>query len=201
MIDRDRAAAKKALVKEEEERNAAIAKSDAEAKAAEEKRLKEKENEKLEAERRLEKEKLEREANERVLAEKTAKEAEEAKEIEYLCNAENFIKTLDSIRGKIAPFEKSKVVSKRRLNIKKVVKGKLNTLSHDAQKVHEVVNDVLDAIRLARDEDNQSQQMATSSPEAVQGFMYFLDLLASNVVVRASAETFNRYAYCIWYTC
>ena len=185
------------MSQEEAARNAVIAKSDADAKAAasaaKEKRIQDEKERRLEEERILAKENQDREAAEKVAAEKSAKEAKQAKEAEYIDLAEKSITELDNIRARIAPFEKSKIVSKRRLNIKKVVKGKLNTLSHDAQKVNEVVQDVVHAIRATKDEDNLSQTMSTTSPEVVQGFMYFLDLLASNVVVRASAETFNRY--------
>lgn len=185
------------MSQEEAARNAVIAKSDADAKAAasaaKEKRIHDEKERRLEEERILAKENQDREAAEKVAAEKSAKEAKQAKEAEYIDLAEKSITELDNIRARIAPFEKSKIVSKRRLNIKKVVKGKLNTLSHDAQKVNEVVQDVVHAIRATKDEDNLSQTMSTTSPEVVQGFMYFLDLLASNVVVRASAETFNRY--------
>ena len=159
------------------------------AKAEEEKRRAKEEE--IAKEKELQ-QKLEKEKQQRVEAERAAAILEEeAKEIEHVLRGEKLVLELDSIRAKIAPFEKSKLVSKRRLQIKKIVRGKLNTLSNDAQKVMEVVREITSAILVAKDEDEQARRENASAPESSQGFMYFLDLLASNVIIRSSAETFN----------
>jgi len=159
------------------------------AKAEEEKRRAKEEE--IAKEKELQ-QKLEKEKQQRAEAERAAAILEqEAKETEHVIRGEKLVLELDSIRAKIAPFEKSKVVSKRRLQIKKIVRGKLNTLSNDAQKVLEVVREIISAILVAKDEDEQARRENASAPESSQGFMYFLDLLASNVIIRSSAETFN----------
>ena len=57
--------------------------------------------------------------------------------------------------GLLRAFETSPAASRRRLQFKKVVNGRINTLSHDGGKVRDVSDAVVDAIAQAsRDDDD-----------------------------------------------
>ena len=80
--------------------------------------------------------------------------------------------------------------------MKKIARGKLNTLSESSQKIQEVAREVSEAIAQARQEDEQIKQGLQRvdpglTPDMARGKRYFLDLLASNVMIRVQAETFN----------
>jgi len=136
-----------------------------------------------------------------LVAAKAAVEAKEKAKTEYLEKAKKLVGQLTQLRASIEPFEQSKAVSKRRLQMKKVVRGKVNTLSENAQKIQQVAQEVSKAIADARAEDEQlKQQMAAGnaqiSPEMSKGKRYLVDLLASSIMVRVQAEGFNGY---VWY--
>lgn len=140
------------------------------------------------------KQKLEREK------EKADADAKETAKTEYITKAKKLVLQLKQLRESIEPFEQSKAVSKRRLNMKKVVRGKVNTLSENAEKIKSVAADVSQAIAAARaeDEDLKKQQQAGNSqitPEMTRGKRYLLDLLASSIMVRVQAEGFNGYVH------
>ena len=132
--------------------------------------------------------------------EKQEKEQKEAaaKKMAYVAKAQKLIGQLKDLRASVEPFEKLKVpqVSKLRLQMKKIVRGKINTLSLDGNKVIEVASEVSAAIRDAKASDEQLKQQLQSGVEGVTREMarserYFLDLLASNVIVRVQAESFG----------
>ena len=77
--------------------------------------------------------------------------------------------------------------------MKKIVRGKINTLQKDDTKVVEVVGAVLDAIRAADDDDKTAlaAEGASANPEVGMGKKYLLDLLASNAIVRVQTEGFS----------
>jgi chemotaxis protein histidine kinase CheA len=121
---------------------------------------------------------------------------EEAKKSDYVVKAKKLIAKLVDLRASVAPFEKSKNVSRRRLNMKKTVKGKVNTLSLDAHKILSVANDVTYAVQQAREEDEQLKQQVQAgnsqiTSEMTRGKRYLVDLLASDAMVRAQSEGFN----------
>jgi len=129
--------------------------------------------------------------------EKAAAE-EEAKKTEYIVKAKKRVAQLVELRASVAPFEKSKNVSRRRLKMKKIVKGKVNTLSQDAGKIQTVANEVTQAILKAKEEDDQLKQQIRAgnrdiTEEMIKGKRYLIDLLASDTLVRAQAEGFNGY--------
>jgi GLE1-like protein len=122
--------------------------------------------------------------------------AKEAQKTEYIQKAKKLVADLVPIRQSVEPFETSKNVSKRRLQMKKIVRGKVNTLNEDANKVREVAQEVSQAISQARSEDEQVKQMLQQnqpnmSKEMARGKRYLVDLLASNAMERVQAESFN----------
>ena len=120
--------------------------------------------------------------------------AKEAQKTEYITKAKKYVQQLVAVRASIEPFEKSKAVSKRRLQMKKIVRGKVNTLSEDAHKIRSVAQEVSQAIAQARAEDEQikqaqQQQQPGVTPEMSRGKRYLVDLLASNAMERVQAES------------
>jgi hypothetical protein len=134
-------------------------------------------------------------------AKEDAKRAEDAKKraaTEYITRADKLVAQLKQLRASVEPFETSKPMGKRRLAMKKIVNGRVNTLSEDVAKIRAVANDVSNAIAKSRQEDDQykaqidaGNQPELYTPEMARGKRYFLDLLSSKVVVRVQAEGFN----------
>ena len=130
-------------------------------------------------------------------AEKAAKEqAERAAARDYLGRAEKLVAQLKQLQESVEPFNKSKPMGRRRLEMKKIVNGKVNTLSEDADKIRTVAGDVAAAIKKAKEDDLQIQEQIKAgngeySPEMAKGKRYFVDLLCSKVIVRVQAEGFN----------
>ena len=127
-------------------------------------------------------------------------EAEAAEKTEHITKAKKLMDRLVEVRASLEPFESNKAVSKRRLQFKKVVRGRLNTLSHEADKIRAVSSDVVNAVNTARAEDEQIKSRLEEtgaladgglSPDMARGKRYLLDLLCSNVIVRVQAEGFN----------
>jgi hypothetical protein len=115
---------------------------------------------------------------------------------EWIMKGKKLVAQLVELRKSIEPFDKHKAVSKRRLQMKKIVRGKVNTLSEDASKVQEVAMEVSQAISAARQEDEQiKQRLENKEPgftsDMARGKRYMVDLLASNVMQRVQAESFN----------
>jgi len=126
---------------------------------------------------RIEQEQLERQA--------------EAKKMDYVHQARALVVKLLKLRESVEPFETSKAVGKRRLNMKKIVNGKVNTLSADPAKVHSVALEVVRAINAAKAEDEQMKENPQATPEMTRGTRYLIDLIASSAIVRVQAEGFN----------
>jgi hypothetical protein len=135
---------------------------------------------------------------ERLEERKKQKEQEAAKKTEYITKAHKIVDKLAQVRKSLEPFETSKdrAVSKRRLQMKKVARGKMNTLAHDKAKVEGVTMQVIEALKACSDEDlalRQQMQAGDTSitRETTRGSRYLMDLIASTVVVRVQAEGFN----------
>lgn len=200
LLKRDEDAAADALRREKSARKKLEAAEEAQ-RAHEEKEEAEKlriaqEREQYEEEKKqktLEKEKKRREA---IDAKKKAAADEEAKKMEYATKAKKLVGKLVELRASVAPFETSKAVSKRRLHMKKTVRGKVNTLTLDPRKIQSVASEVASEIQLAREEDERNKQQlqagnAQVPAEATRGKRYLVDLLSSTAMVRAQAEGFN----------
>jgi len=121
------------------------------------------------------------------IAEKEAEE-EAAKKTAYITRAKSLITNLETVRSTLSNFDKSKSVSRRRLQFKKIVNGKINTLAHDTNKILEVSRMVGDAITNATNDDNNAQG---GEPVLSMGKRYLIDLLCSNLIVRVQADGFN----------
>lgn len=128
-----------------------------------------------------------------------AREREEAlqsQQSEYIGRAKKLVADLVQLRASVEPFETSKAVSKRRLGVKKIANGKVNTLTEDPAKVRSVAMEVSQAISAARAEDAEAKrrldaQDPSVSVEMTRGKRYFLDFLCSKAIVRAQADGFN----------
>ncbi|KAL3925276.1 MAG: hypothetical protein SGILL_000517 [Bacillariaceae sp.] len=130
------------------------------------------------------------EQRQRVQAEKIRKK------FEFVEKAKKIVGQLVQLRASVKPFEESKAVSKRRLGMKKIARGKLNTLSESAQKVQEVATEVSQFVSQVRQEDEMVKQGLERGDqgltrEMTRGKRYFFDLLASNAMTRVQAESFN----------
>ncbi len=209
IIEREASQARAIIEEEEKEEQAMLEaeealqrRQDLEAKAKrdEEERV---EQERVAQEERDEKIRLAKEAKEQKDVERREeklkeKELAEAKKTEHVTKAQKMVAKLDHVRASIETFEKSKdrSISKRRLQMKKIARGKMNTLSHDREKVVTVVNQVVEAIKHSVDEDIALRQQMQAGNTAIQkemarGSRYLIDLIASTVVVRVQAEGFN----------
>jgi DNA repair exonuclease SbcCD ATPase subunit len=144
-------------------------------------------------------EKQQEEQRKAVEAKDESRRAAEAKikaATEYISRADKLMAQLKQLRASVEPFETSKPMAKRRLAMKKIVNGRVNTLSEDVHKIRDVARDVSNAIDTSRQEDaHYKAQMdaggAEFTAEMARGKRYFLDLLSSKVVVRVQAEGFN----------
>jgi hypothetical protein len=74
-----------------------------------------------------------------------------------------------------------------------MIRGKLNTLTHDPEKIRAISTEIIETITLAKQEDEQLKELSQrqQKPELSCGKRYLLDLLASNVIVRAQSEQFS----------
>lgn len=127
---------------------------------------------------------------------RVARNAKQAEKTEYVEKAKKLVTQLVAVRESIEPFDKNQAVSKRRLAMKKTVRGKTNTLSENAAKIQAVATDVSRAITEAREEDEQIKQaLERKEPgltsDMARGKRYLVDLVASNAIQRVQAEGFN----------
>jgi hypothetical protein len=155
--------------------------------------------------KQLEKEKKYAAEKEKARAKKEAedkKEAERLKALEvarrendFKGRAEKLVLQLEQVRASIAPFETSVATKQRRMRMKRIGVGKLNTLSEDVAKIRSVAKEVSAEISVCREEDEQYKQQIASgnksiSPEQCRGKRYFIDFVCSKVIVRIQAESF-----------
>jgi GLE1-like protein/CCCH-type zinc finger len=118
------------------------------------------------------------------------------KKVEFIEKAKERVKYVIQVHKSIEPFEANKAVGKRRLGMKKIARGKLNTLSESAQKVQQVANEVAHAVSQARHDDAVAKQALEQkqpgvTPDMKIGKRYLLDLLAANAMTRVQAESFS----------
>ena len=125
-----------------------------------------------------------------------AKEKAAQAATEYLTRADKLVAQLKQLQQSVEPFDKSKPMAKRRLGMKKIVNGKVNTLSEDLSKIRSVASDVAAAIAQAKADDAQIEELIKGgnteyTREMAKGKRYLVDLLCSKVIVRVQAEGFN----------
>ena len=135
----------------------------------------------------------ERQRIERLKKAEEEAELDAAKKNAHITRAQSLIANLESVRTTtLRQFDKDKGVGRRRLQFKKIVNGKINTLSHDEHKVLEVGRMVSEAINNAANDDNAAAASSGGGdPVASMGKKYLLDLLASNLIVRVQADGYN----------
>lgn len=163
----------------------------------EEERLKV-EEEKRKAEVKSKEQEVERVAKEEAVEQEARNREEELRnrELEYIGRAKKLVADLVQLRASVESFESSKAVSKRRLGVKKIANGKVNTLTEDPAKVRSVATEVSQAIAATRAEDAEAKQRLQAqdpsvSEEMTRGKRYFLDFLSCKAIVRAQADGFN----------
>jgi hypothetical protein len=129
---------------------------------------------------------------------KSPKSSERSGE-DYLVRANKWRTQLVELEKSVAEYETSTSmnVKKRRLQYKKLVNGRINTLAENVTKIQEVAQDVADAITTARKDDEEIKQQLGSQLSkrdvTVLGKRYLVNLLSSKVIVRVQAEGFNGY--------
>jgi hypothetical protein len=123
-------------------------------------------------------------------------ERKEAEKMSYITEAQGLVNKLVEIRAVVQPFDVNKAVSKRRLQMKKMCRGRLNTLAAEVGKVQSVAGELIAAITAEKQQDEQMQGQIQQgnpevSPDMAKGELYCLDLLATSALVRIQAEGFN----------
>jgi hypothetical protein len=168
--------------------------------------------EKLEESRRQEKEERDaarREAKQKLELEEQKKrdqqlkdqqnvEREEAEKMKYILDAQKLMERLVYLREEIQPFDVNKFVAKRRMNMKKMCRGRVNTLASDVEKVRQVAFEVVSSIKSEIEQDEIVRNLIEQgnievSADMAKGKLYYMDLLASSAIVRIQAEGFNGY--------
>ena len=155
------------------------------------------EKEASEKQKAAQKQKEEREAHEAATEKKRQEsEARAKKKTEHIDKAKKLVGQLVQVRASVEPFEKNKAVGKRRLGMKKIAKGKVNTLNDNPAKIQEVATEISQAIARYDQEDAQikqqlQQKVAGITPDMAVGRRYFVDLLASTAMTRVQAESFS----------
>ena len=129
---------------------------------------------------------------ERIIAATQQAEQDAIRQIEHITRARELITAVSTVRNTISIFDADSSVSKRRLQFKKLVNGKINTLSTDATKIMDVANSVILAIQQARHDDEVADSVVVGGDAVMSmGKRYLLDLLCSNLIVRVQADGFN----------
>jgi len=170
--------------REKSEKEAALRKQKAEKEASDQQKAAQKERE-------------ERQAHEVAVQKKRAEsEARAKKKTEHVDKAKKLVGQLVQVRASVEPFDKNKAVGKRRLGMKKIAKGKVNTLTDNPDKIREVATEISNAIARYDQEDAQikqqlQQKVAGMTPDMAVGRRYFVDLLASTAMTRVQAESFS----------
>jgi hypothetical protein len=123
-------------------------------------------------------------------------ERKEVEKMSYVREAQGLVDKLVDIRSVVQPFDVNKSVSKRRMNMKKMCRGRVNTLAAEVGKVQSVAAELIAAIKAEKELDDQVEAQLEQgnpevSPDMAKGQLYFMDLLASSALVRIQAEGFN----------
>ncbi|GMI45953.1 hypothetical protein TrCOL_g660 [Triparma columacea] len=170
--EKDRAEREAREVKERKER---------EERVEEERRVREREIERKKGEE--DRKKREGEEKERREGERKVEEEKKRREEEEERNRNK----LEDIRNKIKAFDKDKTVKARRMQMKKLAAGGLNTLVKEPTCILDVISRVKQAIKSSLSSDLEAPQ---GSPGKV-GTLYLLDLLASSLGKRVGAESYS----------
>jgi len=192
-IKTDHAIAKKIIQTEKEEEQQQADDARREQEALDEAQRKEDED----------KERIRRDTEEKQAA-KVRQKTEQKEEVErqlaekyaFVTRGKRLVDDLVKARDYIQPFDTCKAVSKRRMAMKRLCRGRVNTISADVGKIQSVSREIVEAIKSEKDEDKKMKDLIDSgNPEVIsemtRGHEYFIDLLASSMMVRIQAEGFN----------
>ena len=160
-------------------------------KAAEEQRVAKRERERVERER-VEGEKAKaKEADAKVKEAEAAEAAAERERLEEIASRPTPTEMLASLRQQLALFDGNADCKGRKIEFKKICRGKLNTLSSSAGKIREVCGIINGAYEQAV-ADDLAHSGNTSVPELGMGRVFLAELLAASVVGRVEKETFKK---------
>jgi len=110
--------------------------------------------------------------------------------------AEQVASLLATTEAHVAPFDSCKAVSTRRMQIKKLCHGRVNTICADIDKVKVISQELVEALKAEKKTDEElKEKLNKKDPEVkdemTRGCDYFINLLAREVRVRVEAEGFN----------
>jgi GLE1-like protein len=115
---------------------------------------------------------------------------------EYITRAAKLRSQLIDLERNVLEYDNATdpVIKQKRLQFKKLVNGKVNTLAENVVKIREVAQEVITAITNAKSEDAQYKASASTNNKVhAIGKRYLVNLLSSKVIVRIQAEGFNGY--------
>jgi hypothetical protein len=138
----------------------------------------------------------EQKRQEQIIAVTKQAEQDAQQKVVHITRAIELVSAVTTVRNTISIFDTSSSVAKRRLGFKKLVNGKINTLSTDATKIMDVANSVILAIQQAQQQDDEISERSSggggdTTAVMSMGKRYLLDLLCSNLIVRVQADGFN----------
>ena len=121
---------------------------------------------------------------------------------EYITRAIKFRAQLIDLERSVAEYDSATdpVIKQKRLQYKKLVNGKINTLAENVGKIQQVAAEVTAAITNAKNEDQHYKTNHGAIPSSSSthklltiGKRYLVNLLSAKVIVRIQAEGFNGY--------
>ena len=115
---------------------------------------------------------------------------------DYILRAIKYRTQLIDVERSVAEYDTTTdaYIKQKRLQFKKLVNGKINTLAENVQKIREVAHDVTTAITNAKNDDAQyksAPNQNNNNKMYALGKRYLVNLLSSKVIVRIQAEGFN----------
>jgi len=114
----------------------------------------------------------------------------------FVSKAKELASNLVTTEAYVASFDCCEAVSQRRIHIKKLCHGRVNTICADVRKVQLVSKEIVDALKAEKKRDDDfRERLIKKDPvareEMSRGRDYFITLLAREVRVRIEAEGFN----------
>jgi len=123
-------------------------------------------------------------------------ESKEVAKKPVISKAEELASHLANTEARVAPFDSCEAVSKRRMQIKKLCHGRVNTICADVGKIQKISLEIVGAMKAEKQRDDDfRERLIKKDPIALEsmtlGREYFINLLAREVRVRVEAEGFN----------
>jgi len=103
---------------------------------------------------------------------------------------------LSSTELYVEPFDSCGAALNRRITIKRLCHGRVNTITNDVSKIDTISQEIVDGLKSEQEEDDDVKERITKedpevSVEQARGHQYFINLLSREVRVRIEAEGFN----------